>query len=592
MTDPAEAAAPPSDDNPGRLDRVLGHRVIPWLAPFLAILVAAPVLKFGFFSDDFFLFSLLDQGRVEDLYVFATGDPAQTMPWVTRGPFGWWTDPELQFRFFRPLGARLLQWNWLAWGRDPVPYHLVALAWNALIVVSAGLVLRRVLSPATAGLALLLYAVDESRGLPVAWIANHYMLPCAVFGWLAVYAHLRWREGLRAGGLLSALALALSLGFGESGLCAAAFIVAQVGFGGRTASVPPSPRWKALAPTVSVLAAWAVLYELGDYGAAHSGTYVDPHMDPLRYLTLAPSRIAALVASLLAGFPADAWVLLPSLRVAEATVGVLALAGMAWTLRRVFPDLAPAERHALRWMLPGAALALLPVLATFPTDRLLLFPSLACLVLAATLVRWGVATKERWGRWLAAALLLIQGVLPVLGWGAQGVFGVTLLADIDTLMDSSALADIEGRTVILPGVSNPYASMYLSHTRWFRGEGQPARLWPLTMTPHDLRMTRPDATTLTVEVIDGEMMGTPFEDLFRAKGFVVGEVTVLDGATITVDQLGPHGGPTHLTLRTDVPLDDPSVRVLELHAGHLVRIDVPPPGGSWRARWEPGPGGL
>ena len=67
---------------------------------------------------------------------------------------------------------------------------------------------------------------------------------------------------------------------------------------------------------------------------------------------------------------------------------------------------------------------------------------------------------------------------------------------------------------------------------------------------------------------------------------------MLDGATITVDQLGPNGGPTHLTFRSDLPLDDPSVRVLGLHAGRLVRIDVPPPEESWRARWEPGPEGL
>ena len=49
---------------------------------------------------------------------------------------------------------------------------------------------------------------------------------------------------------------------------------------------------------------------------------------------------------------------------------------MAGLSRRLWPHLEPAEKRALSWLVPGALLSLLPVLATFPMDRLLVLPSI------------------------------------------------------------------------------------------------------------------------------------------------------------------------------------------------------------------------
>jgi hypothetical protein len=168
------------------------------------------------------------------------------------------------------------------------------------------------------------------------------------------------------------------------------------------------------------------------------------------------------------------------------------------------------------------------------------------------------------------------------------------MGGIERALDSPALADIEGRKVIMPAISTPYASMYLSSARWFRGEPAAASIWPLMMDPHPHRMSRPDEDTLVVEVVGGEMMGSIFEDLIRPRSlaFHVGDRVALVGGEVEVLALGPGGGPTGVALHLDRSLDDPSVRILALRDGELVRLEAPPVGGQRDLPGERGPGGL
>ena len=585
MTDP--------EAKPGRLARLIAACASPRvlvLAVALATLLASPSLRVGFFSDDYFIFQRIAQGEVTDLYAFASGLPERTLPFVRAGPFGWWTDPTVRFSFFRPLASAMLTLDWRLWGHRALPYHLEALTWNALLVLCAGLALRRALPPATAGLAALLYAVDASRALPVGWISNRYALSCGAFGWLALWAALRGREGARWGAGLSALALACALGCGESGLSFGIFLLVL-------AWATPGRRLRVALPTLAVLGLWAAIYLAGNHGARNSGVYFDPTADPLAYLGEAPGRLLALAASLLTGMSADLWVFSPNMRQAQLSVGLVAVALALALYARISPAIEGQERSALGWMLPAALLSMLPTLATFPTDRLLYVPRLGVSAAAAVLLRHvlgGVERRPWWVRGAAFAALLVQGALPLAAWPAGTLFSDRMFAQIDRLNDSPGLEDIAGRTLILPAVPTPFASMYISSTRWFRGEPTPRVLWPLSMAHHAHRLSRPDEHTLVVEVLDGEMMGSIFEDLVRPRSlaFHVGDTVALDGGQVEVLALGPGGGPTRVALHLEGSLDDPDVRILALRDGQLVRIDAPPVGGQLDLPLELGPGGI
>lgn len=578
---------------PGRMARLIAALASPrtlWLALALATLLALPTLHIRFFSDDYFLFQRVEDGQVTDLYAFASGVPEQTLPFVRAGPFGWWTDPTVKFGFFRPLASAMLALDWRLWGRDALPYHLEALAWNALLVLSAGLVLRRALPPATAGLATIFYAVDAGRALPVGWISNRYALTCGTFGWLALWAALRGREGARWGAPVSALGLALSLSCGESGLSFGIFLLVL-------AWSAPQGRLRAALPALAVLTVWATIYVAGGHGAYHSGVYFDPRHDPLGYLHEAPGRLLALLASLLTGMSSDLWVFSPQARTAQMSVGAVATALALALYLRLEPEIDPRERAALSWLLPASFLSILPTLATFPTDRLLFVPRMGVAAGAAVLVGHVLGGAERrpwWARLSAWAQLLVQGLLPLAAWQAVNLYTEELMTGIERVLDSPALADIGGKTVIMPTINTPYAAMYMAHTRWFRGEPQPAALWPLTMDRHAHRLSRPDEDTLLVEVVDGEMMGSIFEDLIRPKSlaFHVGDRVALNGAEVEVQALGPGGGPTRIALHLDRSLDDPDVRILALRDGELVRLEVPRVGQVVDLPLELGPGGI
>ena len=94
-------------------------------------------------------------------------------------------------------------------------------------------VLARELVPrATAACAVLIFVLDPARIVPIGWLANRAALICTLFGILAMYTHLRWREhGLRFGPITSSALRKLI----TCQLTGNPFISAINGLSGRTA---------------------------------------------------------------------------------------------------------------------------------------------------------------------------------------------------------------------------------------------------------------------------------------------------------------------------------------------------------------------
>ena len=532
------------------------------LALGAAALLAAPSLFGGRFMDDYLHQLVLDgypgfPGSPWWLFDFATGDPAKLQPIVEHGPYPWWTFPEVRLSFLRPLTCALAIGEHELFGGALFPQHLHSFLWFVALVAVVLALLARALGPARAvpatALAGLIFAIDESHALPVAWIANRNALIAAVPVLLGLLAHVRWREERWRPGLpLSLLGYAVGLAAGEAALAALAYLAAYELCAGPGR---PVERIRALLPVALLGVAYVSIYRALHAGAFGSGIYLDPLASPGAFLLAAPGRALALAGGLLIGAPADLWLLGPGARPLLVAAGIGAIALVGWLVRDAWVGLDPRLRRGLAWLGTGAALSLLPVLATFPLNRLLLLPSIGGAALLAVALRHGLAAKGL--RRAGGALVAIANLaVPPLGWLAS----YAILHEGEAAQERSALrsafTDEElARRVVFFAATDPMLALYPGIVRVTHGLPPPRAWLPISMAPLAHRLTRTAADTFELEVQGGRMLETVFEQLVRAPELrlPVGFEVRLDGATVTVLALD-EGLPRRVRVRLH---DDP-----------------------------------
>ena len=158
--------------------------------------------------------------------------------------------------------------------------HVQSIFWFALAVLVAALLYRQfIVPPWAAGLAALMYALDEVYYFPVAWLANRSAVISLFFGLMALFAHDRWRRrGSLAWAISAPLFLLMALLAEEGGITVLAYFGAYVLFLDNSSLVR---RALSLLPSLIVVAGWRVLYSALGYGATGIGGYIDPHPGPV-----------------------------------------------------------------------------------------------------------------------------------------------------------------------------------------------------------------------------------------------------------------------------------------------------------------------
>jgi hypothetical protein len=191
-------------------------------AAMAAIVLCLPALAVGWLMDDYAhrVTMLRVPGvPVEPLSVFAnfTGDPDRNRQYMDQGILPWWTAPDYRLAFSRLLSAASMWIDYQLWPDSPLLMHVHSLLWLGAMVVVAGLSYRRWLSPGwVAGLAVVLFALDDAHAMAATWIANRNALIATTLGLLSLIAHHRWRrDGWRWGGIASGACLGLALLAGE-----------------------------------------------------------------------------------------------------------------------------------------------------------------------------------------------------------------------------------------------------------------------------------------------------------------------------------------------------------------------------------------
>lgn len=548
-----------------------------WVPPVVAALLCLPGLWLPFMLDDWFHLSAIDAWlgigeRVPryfdhfrdpwgtpNVFAFFHGDNAR---WVESGMTPWWLDPSLDIRFLRPLSTLTHVLDHQVFGTWAVGAHAHGIAWYVACVVVVGLFLRQVLPERLAWIATLLFALDDAHWYAALWIANRNALVAVIPALLGLMAHIRWQRGWRPGLPLSVLGLGLGLAGGEPALGVFALLLAYQLWGDARS------RLGGLVPAVLLGLVWAAVYKGFGYGAHGSGMYLDPVADPGGYLLAGVVRAPMLVAGQVLSLPVDVAVLFRAFEAPSVVAGIAASGLLIWAARRGPPGVG--------WLAAGGALALIPVLATAPINRLLVVASIGMFPALAAVLDEGWR-ERRWG--LVALVAVPHVVLSTAGWFVT-TGGSLLIADRYAEVGDQFEDRLGSGDVVIVGVSDPGLAVYQPIERAYLGSPRPRTMVFTDLTISDHRVTRVDHDTLRVEILDGRMGAHPFEKLFRNFDEAPLEVGHEQrSGPVRVRAAGGDVDGVH-TVEVDLDFDDVSVaawtsdgfQVLELDVGEVVDV--------------------
>ena len=560
-----------------RLSAWLTHPRLPIHLALVAVVLCLPALGGGWQADDYFHRVVLRGDVVSgysqlELFSVMRHGPEVLREYIDLGLFPWWTSEELRLAFFRFLSAATHWLDYRLWPDSAVLQHAHSLLWLGALVAAATMLYRRIQDTTwVAGLAALLYAIDDAHGAPAGWLANRNALVATLFGLLCLLAHDRWRrEGGARDALLAALWLSLALAAGEMGLGAVAYLLAY-------ALVLEPPGWRrrllSLAPGAAVVAVWAGIYRALGFGAAGSGLYVDPGAAPLAFAERLVERLPYYLSGQLTLLPAEIWILVPEQRRPVAWL-VMTLALMA--MIAVLAPLVARRREARFWAL-GALLSAVPLCGTFPSNRVLFFVGLGGAALVALwLEEFPLGTGSRPRRFLVAAIasllvlthLVLAAVnLPVAAMSFQR-FGEPVTETVLTLPADAALGRQE-----LVVVNAPDYLTYVSQAGsilLLNGRPMPRSIRGLAIGPSAVEARRVDERTLDLTMERGYFggaLGPLFHDSLER--LAPGTAFRVPGMTATIRESTPAGTPATVRFRFDRPLESPGRRWVQFRNGRF-----------------------
>jgi hypothetical protein len=581
------------------LSTVISHRLArafsgsrgPWLAAALGVGLCLPALWGGLVGDDYLWWLILeghapvDGGSLPPLlhvYNFVPGgmelDALKEIGMLT-----WWADPDLSIALFRPLTVSTFLLDHAIDARLYSLQHLHSLLWYGIAIAMVGLIYRRVHggASAVAGLAVLLFAVEDAHAMSAAWLANRHALVSLVLGAGAFLAHLEWRRAGRIGALAVALALLTSgLLAGETALSIVAYVVAwQLTL--ERGSL--RRRFLPLLPYALLVVVWWLVYDHFGYGISGSGLYVDPGHDSVAFAGALLQRWPILQLGQWLQVPIDVVQFVPTLRRPAVLMAFVACAGLVW----FFAPLLRRSAEARFWSL-GMAFALVPLCVAFPMDRHLVFAGIGAFGLLSLQVKalgWletggteksGGARRDRLRKWVTVLLLLLH--LPVASamlvgrTAALPLFGEFFAGGANTAPNSPEVA--AQSFFFVSGHEFPVA--YISLIRPVEGQVTPGRVALLASFASDNRVTREDEDTLVIEPVHG-FLAAEMDRLERRLDvpFQKGDRVRMPDFEAEVRQVTEHGRPQIVAFHFQKPLDDPTYRWFSWNIHGAVSFELP-----------------
>ena len=485
------------------------------------------------------------------------------------GIIPWSADPELSATFFRPVSALTHMADYALWPDTYWLQHLHSRLWYALSAGVAFMIFRRFGLPLTlAGLAGLMFAVEEAHGLNMGWLANRNASIALIFGMAAIYLHHRFRSEQRVRFLVGgASCFLLAMFSAEAGVGALAYIVAweltmEEGSWLRRAIT--------LLPYGLALLGWLLVYKALGHGVIWSDIYVDPGSQPGRFALATLERFPLMVIAQWLQVPIDICNLFSPL-------GRILFSGSAWMLTIALGwwlwPLLKADRTARFWAL-GMALSFIPLCAAFPMVRVLTFSGLGAFALLAMKLRpWfdGETAPTPFQRLLVFGHVHIAAVMLMLYplmWAGTISFLMPVHDLPGDVSPHERLILVNSHDLVMGTVSlKPYVDGTVD---------EPLLPTMLGSFLADLDVRRVDTRTLEVTATDGWHQ-LPLERLVRShtRPFQSGAVISMKGYRVRLIDLTESGHPRTVHFEFDRPLEDTGYRWFVFEFGRL-RVWAPP----------------
>ncbi len=575
--------------------RWLGSRWIGLHAAALAAALTLPSLGNGLGIDDHLYRARVlggwDAARsAADLFSFADPErPADVRREMESGELSWWAAPHLRWRFLRPLPALLHHLEFRMFGRGGlVIMHLESVLWMAAVAAAAAMLFRRMLAPLwIAGLAAVLYAIDDAHGFGVGWLASRCTLMGTFFAITSLIAHDRWRRnGWRLGAVLAPIALLVALLCTEESVAVVGYLLAHLLV---LEDIPMRRRVPVLIPYVATIGGWYVFRRALGYGTVGPGSYTDAFTEPLTFCAQTLARIPIYVHSQLGVVPADLWEVY---FVRRGLGWVMVIAGVAFMILMAagLGRLVLRDRAARFWAV-GGAIALVPICGAHPNDRHLFIVGLGGAALVARyLGAWAdrrqpeqaLLLPQRGASLLAGFFVLAHVVLAPIALPIRARIPGDLHRSLDRIDDRVPHDDgLVAQDLVLVNVPFKYLCNLPSVVRRSNGGPSPAHWRCLGVSSDDVVARREDARTLVLVSSDGYLRS--FEDTnVRARGipFAPGDQVSLPGFEVTVRRVTPDGRPQEVAYRFDRSLEDPSLRWLIWRDGAYRPFALPATGNA------------
>lgn len=580
---------------------VLGWRYLPAALAVLGVAFSWPALEAGLLNDDFMqravlagpsaqtdrlaLVGLAPEGSgrlgrvLADLYV-AVSPETNLEPLTDYGALPWWTYEGYRVAFWRPAASLTYWLDYRLFAASPVLMHVHSILWFAAVVLAVCLLYRRVIDSAwIAGLAGLFFVLDDGTYFPTMWLANRNLLVCLFLAALTLICYDRWRrDGWRAGALAAPACLLVSLLAAEAGIATCAYLFAyEVTLGrGRW-----TQRLAALLPSVAVVLAWRLLYNLFGYGAAGGGFYFDPVREPIGYALALLQRAPFLLGGQWTTLPPELHSFMPFWSTLLAW-SIMALAALGFPLL-MWPFL-KSHARARFWLL-GMYLSALPFCATIPMARSLAFVAVGAFGLIAEFVagarRQSSWMPAGWWRvnpilWLATFFIVAHGPLALLFRIAAPASVSAVQAEMAEVTAIGPSDDMTEQDLVVVNAPNPSALLYEPFSRAHDGRPLPRHVRVLAPGYGEVLVERTGPQQLTVRsaadsLFDCQRPGRPdFVYFYRylsdmrgpAHPLRAGQRITLPGMTVTAQRVDARGLAVQVTYDFDVPLEDASLRWL------------------------------
>jgi len=561
-----------------KIARWFARAPVLWAA-LLGMALVLPSLGVEEVLDDFkikdtltdYLAGLPGDGPWWEIGVIHDGNEATIQDKLARAKVPWWTWPRLKVSFTRPLVFPVHLLDHALWPGHLILMHLQSILWYGLACLLAGLLCRQVIGDRSVFLlAVFIYAMEDFHAVPVAWIANRSLVMAAAFGFLSLWAYIRWRrDDWTRGAWLSPLLLFVALLGAESGVCIFLYMLAyELSF----ARDPLRRRALCLVPALAAVMVWRVGYLLLGHGTAGSGFYIDPIHEPLEFLAMFPERLLQMLKwqfgvswTFLNHLDAQvSWLDKPVGWIIPAIVGC----GVAWLIA------CRARRDAeIRFWALGSMLALIPMATSSPSEKMGFISGLGASVLVAHLIVWifrawpGLPSARR----ALAGVVVVVAILahlvqaPVYLFLSSHSVGRSLInmgfLPAKVLGNSPALEHQEIFVIHAPTCMH---GMLIPHERERRGLVRPAKTWILgSGFEQTVEVRRVDKRTLDLFSEDG-YLDDPLATFYRGLGhrFSPGDKVRLPNHMVIVSEVTTDGRPSRILVRFDTPLPHPDLHLI------------------------------